>query len=62
MAGTVQGVRNVDMMETLRNVDNSVIQCVLDDQVSCYVNDSAWGSCAALASELVAAHLMTIAM
>lgn len=62
MAGTVQGVRNVDMTDEFRNIDDARIQCVLDDQVSCYVNATQWGTCADLACELVAAHLLAMAL
>ena len=62
MAATVQDVRNVDLAESLRNVDDARITCVLNEQVPCYINESAWGSCAGLAQSLVAAHLITIAL
>lgn len=58
---TVQDVRNVDMSNSLLNVVDSQVQCVLDDQVPCYVNEAQWGTCAKLAQSLVAAHLITVA-
>jgi len=58
---TVQDVRNVDMANSLINVIASSIQCVLDDQVPCYVDEGQWGTCAILAESLVAAHLVTVA-
>ena len=58
---TVQDVRNVDMSNSLKNVDDPRIQCVLDDQVPCYVDEVQWGTCAILAQSLVAAHLVTVA-
>lgn len=58
---TVQDVRNVDMSNSLLNVTDPQVQCVLDDQVPCYVNEAQWGTCAKLAQALVAAHIITVA-
>lgn len=60
-AATVQDVRNVDMSNSLKGVDDTRIQCVLTDEVPCYVNEVQWGTCAILAQSLVAAHLITVA-
>lgn len=60
-AATVQDVRNVDMSNSLKGVDDALIQCVLTDEVPCYVNEAQWGTCAILAQSLVAAHFITVA-
>lgn len=62
MPATAQDVRNVDMTNVFGTIDDAQISCVLADQVPCYVNEAAWGSCATLAQALVAAHLMVVAL
>lgn len=62
MAATAQDVRNVDLANTLGNVDDERIECVIADQVPCYVNAGQLGDCAAYGEALVAAHLITLAL
>ena len=62
MTATAQTVRNVDLADTLSNVSNDRIECVIADEVPCYVNEAQWGDCADLAQALVAAHIITIAL
>ncbi len=62
MAATVQDVRNVDLGDLLKAVDDSRIQCVLTDEVPCYINESQFGTCADLAEALIAAHIITLAL
>lgn len=62
MAATAQTVRNVDLAELLGGVDDERIECILSDEVSCYMSRSQFGDCADLAEALIAAHLITIAL
>lgn len=60
MTATAQDVRNVDFTDTLSLISDDRINCVIADEVSCYVNEPQWGTCANLAQALVAAHILTI--
>lgn len=62
MTATAQTVRNVDLADTLSGVSNDRIDCIIADEVPCYVNEAQWAECADLAQALVAAHIITIAL
>lgn len=62
MSATVQDVRNVDFANELCAVSDAKIECVLKDEVPCYVNPSQFCNCADLAEALVAAHIITIGL
>ena len=62
MTATAQTVRNVDLTGSLDEVSPDRIECIIADEVPCYVNEAHWGTCADLAQALVAAHLITLAL
>lgn len=62
MAATAQDVHNVDYTNALALISDDKINCVLQDEVPCYVNEAQFGTCATLAQALVAAHIITLGM
>ena len=62
MVATAQDVRNIDLTDSFRLLSDAQIDCVIADEVPCYINAAQFGDCASQAEALVAAHLMTMGM
>jgi hypothetical protein len=62
MAATAQDVRNLDWTDVFGLISDDQITCLLAGEVSCYVNEAQFGSCATQAQALVAAHLLTLGL
>ncbi len=55
---TVEDVRNVDLTNSLRNVSDGNIQCILDGEAACMIGEP-WGAAGlrVIGESLVAAHI-----
>ena len=62
MAATAQDVRNLDLTNAFGLISDAQIDCILADEVPCYVNAAQFGDCATKAQALVAAHLLTLGL
>lgn len=62
MAATAQDVRNLDLTNAFGLISDPQIDCILADEVPCYVNEAQFGDCAKQAQALVAAHLLTLGL
>tara|TARA_Y100000310_G_scaffold208954_1_gene209552 strand:+ start:918 stop:1313 length:396 start_codon:yes stop_codon:yes gene_type:complete len=62
MTATAQDVRNLDLTNSFGLVSDGKIDCLIAGEVSCYVNEAAFGDCATKAQALVAAHLLTLGL
>jgi hypothetical protein len=62
MAATAQDVRNIDLTDAFGLISDDQIDCIIRNEVPCYVNEAQFGDCATQAQALVAAHLLTLGL
>ena len=62
MTATAQDVRKLDWTNIFGLIDDARINCVIADDVPCFVNEAQWGTCATQAQALVAAHLIAVGL
>lgn len=62
MTATAQDVRNVDWTNSFELISDGQIDCVIADEVPCYLNEIQWGTCATKGQALVAAHIITLGL
>lgn len=62
MTATAQDVRKLDWTNMFGLLDDAQINCVIADDVPCFVNEAQWGTCATQAQALVAAHLIAVGL